>query len=950
MKPLSLSELDEDERRIFGPFLTSGPSFAHEYRGFCIECEEPGKSKTPSASYNFHRGQWNCLKNDHGGTIKTLIKAHNEEGAAEVIDIKTGQKRPKVALPDDAAIKGMQAALRANSKAMDYLMEERGLDESAIERWELGWHASRRKYTFPIRDAEGTLVNLRMYNPKAKGSAPKMLPYASGYGTQLYGEELLQDNDDIVLCEGEFDMLISNQHEVATITTTGGVNGFQMAWVKQFKDKRVWICFDEDDVGRSGAVKTARMLDGVAEAIYIIPTLETNRKGGDITDFYVHANGTAERFRGYMNAAVEQPFSLKDEVHEVSTDGKPMSLVESQNAAYKEPIEVNVMVAGIGNHYAVPKTLTAHCNQDKGKACAVCPLMAHDGDRTVTTTPDDSTLLRFIDASEVRARALLREQMNAKCNDVDYVITDEWNVQELVVTQSLEDRGEEVQTPLHRTAYNIGYQAEANTLVRLVGRQVAHWQNQKAVLHTWHMERKQSDIDEFTLTPEQHESLLKFQRATGQTPLDKCREISKDLSDNITRIYGRDQLHVAYDLVWHSVLGFKVQGRRVSKGWLEGIVIGDTRTGKSEAAARLLDHYAAGAMVSCETVTYAGLVGGAMSTPSGKGWMVQWGIIPLNDKRMVVLDEMSGMLKAGNGNDKGMIDMMSSIRSSGFAEVTKIVKDRTSARTRLMWISNPVGGKPFSELAGGGVQAIRKMIRNPEDIARFDFALAASGKDVDPHVINSMHHDSVEHQYDSTSCATLVRWAWSRREEHVQWLRGAEQYLIEAANDIGSRYLNDPPLIQAENIREKLARISVAIAARTYSTRDGVRVRVGRAHIASAVEFLDWVYGSDSMAYAKQSRAMMRRRARAASRKGTIKKYVKTNSGVLVALRAVMHSNTFRVKDLEESGGLEIDPRELARLLTESEMIRRITDAPNLYTLEPTMVEILNEIEDEEDS
>lgn len=949
MLRLSLSELDDDEARIFSPFLTSGPSYSHEYRGFCIECEDPKDSSSPSASYNFVRGQWNCLKNDHGGTIKALVKDHNS-AVAEVVDIKTGKARPKEPLPTDKVLHGMCAALRANKKAMEYLIEERGLDEAAIERWGIGWHPSRRKYVLPIRDAAGKLVNVRMYNPKARGTAPKMLPYTSGYGTQLFGADVLAANKEIVMCEGEWDAILNNQHGIPTVTSTGGVNGFQMTWVKQFKGKSVWICYDEDDSGRSGAVKTARMLDGVAEHVYIIPTLETNKKGGDITDFYVLANGTAERFHMFMETSALQPFSLKDKDHEVVSEGTPMSLVESQNADHKDPIEVNVMVAGVGNHYAVPKTLTAHCNQDKGKACAVCPLMAHDGERTVSTNPDDSTLLRFIDATEVRARALLREQMGAKCNDVDYVITDEWNVQELVVTQSLEDRGEEVQTPLHRTVYNIGYQAEANTLVRLVGRQVAHWQNQRAVLHTWHMERKQSDIDEFTLTPAQHQQLLKFQRAQGQKPLDKCREISKDLSDNVTRIYGREQLHVAYDLVWHSVLGFKVQGRRVTKGWLEGIVIGDTRTGKSEAAARLLEHYSAGAMVSCETVTYAGLVGGAMSTPSGKGWMVQWGIIPLNDKRLVVLDEMSGMLKGGNGNDKGMIDMMSSIRSSGFAEVTKIVKDRTSARTRLMWISNPVGGKPFSELAGGGVQALRKMIRNPEDIARFDFALAASGKDVDSKIINSMHHDSVAHVYDSESCSVLVRWAWSRREEHIQWLKGSEEYLIEAAEDLGSRYLNDPPLVQAENIREKLARIAVAIATRTYSTRDGVRVRVGRAHIASAVEFLDWVYGSDSMAYAKQSRAMMRRRARATSRKASIKAYVKKNHGVLVSLRAVMHSNTFRVKDLEESGGIEIDPRELARLLTESEMIRRITDAPNLYTLEPTMVEILNEIEDEEDS
>jgi hypothetical protein len=48
-----------------------------------------------------------------------------------------------------------------------------------------------------------------------------------------------------------------------------------------------------------------------------------------------------------------------------------------------------------------------------------------------------------------------------------------------------------------------------------------------------------------------------------------------------------------------------------------------------------------------------------------------------------------------------------------------------------------------------------------------------------------------------------------------RWRRGGG---LRAANDLGSRYVEDPPLIQAANVREKVARLAVALAARLFST------------------------------------------------------------------------------------------------------------------------------------
>jgi hypothetical protein len=81
----------------------------------------------------------------------------------------------------------------------------------------------------------------------------------------------------------------------------------------------------------------------------------------------------------------------------------------------------------------------------------------------------------------------------------------------------------------------------------------------------------------------------------------------------------------------------------MSRGWMELLVVGDTRTGKSEAATRLTQFYGAGEVVSCESASFAGILGGLQQFGANKEWAVTWGAIPINDRRLVVLDEISGL-------------------------------------------------------------------------------------------------------------------------------------------------------------------------------------------------------------------------------------------------------------------------------------------------------------------
>lgn len=948
--------LDEDERRLLGKHLAdSGPGRNGEWRAFCPECEQPGASKSPSASFNFPKGIWRCFSCERSGKINKLLgRLLREERGGEVIDINT-RKPPQVPsqpLPTAQNIRNWTKVLLADQHALRMMRERRGLAKDTLVRMGIGYSAAKRRYTIPVYDRDGkTLLAVKLYKPNARNPSPKMIWFLEdGNVVSLYNAKALDESDIIYVTEGEPDCWTLLQHGFPAVAHTAGAGGFQLEWAAEFKGKTVYLVPDEDEPGMLGAVKTAKILAEFAKSVYIID-LRTGIKSGDVTDFFHKQNHTAYDFEQLRDSA--EQFSTLVEARPVAKEGLPVSLAESQNPAYgTDALELIVSIAGKQSPpYLAPRRIVATCDRKKGDRCKSCPMTMYAqnaglAERIIEPSPDDSDLLRFIGSNDVAKKRVMVGMAHAKCDDhINFTIEDEWSLEELVLVQSVGHRTEEAQMPLSRKAFNVGtYRTPVNSTVRLVGRQLADPRDSRGIFHGWHLDPVEVDIDRFKLTPDLRDELRVFQRARGQSSLDKCMEIARDLAANVTRIYGRDLLHVATDLVYHSVLSFDFQGKRVTKGWLEGVVIGDTRTGKSETAYALASHYNAGLIKSCEGATFAGLVGGATQMPQGSGWMVTWGTLPLHDRRLVVLDEFSGI------KDKDIIEQMSAIRSSGIAQLTKIVSEETSARTRLLWISNDPDGKPMAET--DGMSSLMRLVKNPEDIARFDFAMALSNADVPSGLINAATRSEVEHVYNHDLCSALVLWAWSRKPEQVRWGKGVEDAIIAQAEEIGSRYVSAPPLIQVENVRMKLARIAVALAARTFScTTSGESLLVRPEHVSGAVAFLDAIYGSEVMGYLRHSRRTLARRETAESNKRLVRTYLRKNPIVLDALR-VVGRDKFRLRDFEDYGMLEgtsavIDPRTLVHQLISWNMIRRLVGDRGYIVMEPALIEVLKELEDQ---
>lgn len=411
---------------------------------------------------------------------------------------------------------------------------------------------------------------------------------------------------------------------------------------------------------------------------------------------------------------------------------------------------------------------------------------------------------------------------------------------------------------------------------------------------------------------------------------DKLKHIYDDLSCNVTYIYERDDLHLAIDLAYHSVLQFHFQDKLLKKGWVEILAVGDTRCGKSETMERLIAHYKAGEISSGENTTFAGLVGGLQQTQ--KRWSIIWGRIPLNDRKLLCIDEVSGLTHQDIAN-------MSQIRSSGIAEITKIQTERTFARTRLVWLSNPRTDIPVSYF-NNGVDIVKDLIGKPEDIARFDMVLIMSSDEVGRDIINKGFERKVESIYTAERCHNLVLWCWSRKANQIKIKPEAAKEMICVAEMLCDKYSTDIPIITMSEQKVKIARLSVALAARLFNTDESFQnIIVEPEHARFIGEFLDRVYSKPSFSYDIWSRNKQAA-TRLVSEEEVLTRLRPYGAGVI---NCFLDMKQIRVADIEEIlGTSREDAKDLVSFLVKQ---RAIFKSYTFYQKLPAFIAVLRKLQ-----
>lgn len=859
-----------------------------------------------SASVNLNNGLFHCMACEASHNFPTFRKAYvADHDLPDEVAPPAGDR-----FISDQVVRDMHFALLENQNLLDRIRDERGIGVDTLRKYQIGYHVRTKRIAIPIRDAQKVARNVRLYSFAEKGQQ-KMLSWQQGFGSaRLWPLETLNDPefDYVFLCEGEMDRLVLAHQGLNAVTATGGAKTWKSEWSREFEDLKVYIVYDMDQAGDEGARKAAHSISEFATQVRVV-RLDLTTSGEDITDYFVNYGYSVKDLRQLVKGTPQ--FKKAPQVRERGKDSKWVTLGDSLKPAYRgHNLMVPVIVSARRDerlHYPAETVFT--CDQSAGKICEKCNMFG-SGESIIKIRSSDAGLIDFVGISTKGQRSIVRARAGipASCNVVEASVIESGTIEEILVTPEL-DTSQADAIHLVQRAFYIGLGLDYNESYVLKTRPTPFHKNGKIVHHVIEATPAHDSIESFEMSDELHKQLSVFQAEPGQVKK-KIWEIATDFQNHVTKIWDRLPMHVAMDLVWHSVLEFWFEDKLQRRGWLEACIVGDTRTGKSEVANQLQRHFGYGEIISGENTSYAGLVGGAVKFD--EAWFVKWGRIPLNDRRLVVIDEVTGM----NVQD---IALMSGVRESGIADITKIETQKANARTRAIWIGNV--REPKSDLSeyDYGCLALHDLIGQPEDIARFDYCLAAARNEVSSKTVNRRHNIHGKPKFPSEACSNLILWAWSRERDTVIFEREAVDACHRHAIQMGDHYTSQMPLVMAENQRIKLARIAAAIAARLFSTDDGENLIVTAEHVDAAKDLLELFYDSAAFGYTALSRQRLGFAARRRDGVTAIEELLATRPNLADMLSRTRMINPTKIADY--TGITDDEAKEVLRRLTSTMMV-----------------------------
>ncbi len=252
-------------------------------------CDADSRGNEAHLYFNTETSQYDCKKCGAKGNLQTLAKHLGDT-----------TDKPKRAKFNTDLVDKCHAALPEHIRKY---LNARGISDAVIDEYKLGYGQFYRKtwITIPIKDIFGNYAFFKLRQDPDHGN--DKITYPKGIEAQLYDwENLTKPNTRLVICEGELDRLTLLSRGIPAITSTHGAGTFKEEWaeklIKNQEIKEVHICFDNDEAGRKGAERVAKMVEIGGKATYIITLPNEVGAGGDITDYFVRLNGSVDDLFG----------------------------------------------------------------------------------------------------------------------------------------------------------------------------------------------------------------------------------------------------------------------------------------------------------------------------------------------------------------------------------------------------------------------------------------------------------------------------------------------------------------------------------------------------------------------------------------------------------------------------------------------------------------------------
>lgn len=786
----------------------------------------------PSAHINLDKGLFHCKVCDKGLSETSFIAelfGCSYESAIKIAKMFTSK--------EDKYTWDKSTQLTDNIKELCLSL---GISEKVIEeldiRTELG-----DEIAFPVF-MYNKLVDVRSYRPHDR--ANKIRSKVGTTSGLIIPFDLWIDtpkNKWTILCAGEKDMAVTRSQGFNAITLTGGEKALPKL-LSVFKNRKVAICYDNDETGIAGARALASYLFKVAAEVRVVTSFHKTctEHGEDLTDYFTKYKKTKEDLQ---KCIIETPSFTLEEAKEEQLKRKPLiTLLEASKPQYiNRVVQSNVQVVATFEK-AMPVPTTIYAKKINSSGDLKYNQMAVGEERTWELSENTcQDVLKLIDNnfSEAQIRDNIRELLGISKQERDIKVEKPTKdtVYECNVTDLFEATSRDIAT-IEFTAYVLKKRLESGKKYLITYKLVPHpYKGQQLTMIILDVEEACDSVSNFHITEEVKKNLNKFKNLEGT-----CKEKLNTLSEMAKAYIGYDGYNTliqAIDLSFHTVLEFNFGAFKNVRGYLDTLIVAESRVGKSSTAEALQRLYGLGAFTSLagNSATIPGIIGG--STKVNGNYQTRAGLIPMNHRGLVIFEELAKC-------NTNLVKELTDIRSSNQVRIARVSGTLTlPALVRMITLTNVKNTtnkiKPINSYPNG-VDILVELIGSPEDIARYDLMLVLGeqgNRTIDPfwEPINPFEPEAYQ---------TRIRWIWSRTADQVIIDKEIGHYILEKCNELNQEYDSHIKIFGTEAWK-KVTRLAIAIAGYTVSTDETYeKIIITKEHVDTAIDYLISCYDNST--------------------------------------------------------------------------------------------------------
>lgn len=777
----------------------------------------------PSAHINLDKGLFHCKVCDKGLSEVAFIAevlGCSYESAIKISKMFT-TKEDKFTWKDNTI-----------SPEIQELCLKLGISKEVIEELELKTELGD-EIAFPVF-LYGKVVDVRSYRPQDRANKIRSR-VGTTTGMIIPFDIWRQTKEDkwTIICAGEKDMAVTRSNGFNAITLTGGEKALPKI-INPFRNRKVAICYDNDEAGIAGANTLAAFLMPYVKEVKVVTNFHEVCKehGEDLTDFFVKYKKTKADLKNYIN---NTPAFTREQAKEEQLKRRPLiTLLEASKPQYiNRVVQSNVqVVATFEKAMPVPTTIYAKKINTSGDAKYNQMLVGEE--RTWELSENTcQDVLKLVDNNftEEQIRLNIRELLGISKYERDVKVEKPTKdtVYQCNVTDLFEATTKDIAT-IEFTAYVLKKRLESGRKYLITYKLVPHpYKGQQLVMVILDVEEASDSISNFHITDEVKKNLDKFKELEGTVPerINKLTEMVKAFIG----YNGYNKLIEAVDLSYHTVLEFNFGTFKNVRGYLDTLIVAESRVGKSSTAESLQKLYGLGAFTSLagNSATIPGIIGG--STKVNGNYQTRAGLIPMNHRGLVIFEELAKC----NSN---LVRELTDIRSSNQVRIARVSGVLTlPALVRMITLTNVrnTGSKikPINSYPNG-IDILVDLIGSPEDIARYDLMLILGdqgNKIVDPFWEPSTPFEPEAYQ-------TRIRWVWSRTIDQIIIDKEVGKHILDRCNELNKTYDSHIKIFGTEAWK-KVARLAIAMAGYLVSTDSSYeKIIVTKEHVDAAVEYL----------------------------------------------------------------------------------------------------------------